>query len=309
MSKCTTGRPGAGRAGGKAGKAPRPGRASVAQIVTDRICERLEAGVCPWRRTWKADSLEAYNLTTGKEYRGINFFLLNSLGFDVPAFLTFNQARTIGACVKKGSHGMPVVFWKVVPVEDKATGEVKKVPMLLRYSTVFNVEQVDNIPDKKLPIPDGATRGKVDPASVVPGYLGAPVIKLGGTVACYAPSSDEVRMPPPEAFEPRDAYWRVLYHELSHSTGAEKRLARPGITEGFGFASHGYGLEELLAEMGAAILCAKTGRDGKGDENSASYLAGWLRVLKQPKNTGLVMEAAGKAQKAVALILGESPRY
>ena len=109
-------------------------------------------------------------------------------------------------------------------------------------------------------------------------------------------------MPQPERFEHRAAYYATLFHELGHSTGHADRLARKGMVEQHTFGTDPYGQEELVAEMTASFLCGHCGISHVTLENSAAYINGWTRVIKQDKK--LVVVAAAQAQKAADLILG-----
>jgi len=272
---------------------------TVYQIVTDRIIKLLEQGVCPWRRPWK--STLAQNLVSRNPYQGINSLVLNSLAFDSPYWLTFKQARDFGGNVKRGEHGTPVIFWKWLERE-AADGKRETFPML-RYYTVFNVGQCEGLADK-LPGTPAAAREILPCESVIASYRDGPGIHVdGGDRAFYQPSTDSVHMPRRESLESPESWYSILFHELTHSTGHEKRLARFESPDQFLFASTSYSKEELVAEMGAAFLCGETGVS-RTLENSAAYLESWMRALRQSKNSRLIVEAAGKAQKAADLILG-----
>ena len=279
------------------------------QIMTDRICGLLEKGEIPWRRPWKQNGgLMPRNLKSGKEYRGINVFYLACAGFSSPYWLSYKQAEDFKLQVRKGEHGFPVVFWKWLNVKDGKTGQDKRIP-LLRYYTVFNVEQcdgIDNLPASKIP-----ARHDVPLAfapierceTVVAGYQNPPTVRTGESRAYYRPSMDLVNMPPRETFESVEAYYSVLFHELGHSTGHESRLKRDGITDPAMFGSHEYSKEELVAEMTAAFLSGHCAIDGATVENSAAYIQGWLKRLRNDKS--LLVSAAAQAQRAADLILGK----
>ena len=129
------------------------GQAKIYEMITDRIVKMLESGVAPWRKPWTGGrgrgALPA-NLASKKEYRGINIFLLSSLGFSSRFFLSFKQVEAAGGKVRKGEHGCPVIFWKMFEQADKETGEIKQIPMI-RYYTVFNLDQVENLDPAKVP--------------------------------------------------------------------------------------------------------------------------------------------------------------
>ena len=273
---------------------------SVYDVITARIIEKLEAGCVPWRKPWNAETGAPRNIR-GTFYRGVNVFLLGCQSYSDPRWLTFNQARALGGSVRKGERATPVVFWKWLDVMDPGTKGTERVPML-RYYSVFNVEQTDglNLPTLEKPAREHQPIEACE--RIAKGYTGGPSLIQGGGVACYSPSSDIVRMPQPESFTDPESYYSVLYHELAHSTGHRSRLARDGVVNPVRFASHDYSREELVAEMCAAFLAGTAGIEPKTLDNSASYIASWLRVLR--KDNRAVVIAAGQAQRAADWILG-----
>ena len=278
---------------------------NVYEIVTTRILDQLQKGTVPWRKPWSTITAEPRNLITNKRYRGINVFLLGGHRFASPYFLTFKQALERGGAVKKGERGCPIVFWKWHPQEEDSAEEIgpgrKPVAPVLRYYTVFNVEQCEGVPS-----PAVETRRPFEPLPEcerrVRGMPTPPRLEHGGAQAFYRPSTDTVMLPPSERFNSRELYYSTLFHELTHSTGHESRLGRKGITDAILFGSHEYSREELVAEMGAAFLCGHCGIDAATLTESTSYIAGWLRALQN--DTRMVVLAAAQAQKAADLILG-----
>jgi len=292
----------------------------VYKIITDRIVAMLEAGTIPWRKPW-AVSVDSEgrrcialpkNLKSGKEYRGTNCFLLGAAPFSSPYWLTFKQCQEMGGSVVKGSKGTPVIFWKISDYarEDKDTGEIKPgKSFLLRYYTVFNVEQCEGLKLPTAPAPIEAPATPVEPipefqpieacAAMVAAMPKAPEIKHRGDAAYYSPAFDFVSMPKPEAFNSPAEYYSTLFHELTHSTGHGSRVGRK-----FGdrFGDHGYSQEELVAEMGASFLCAIAGIESATLDNSAAYIANWLKALKNDPR--MLVHAGAQAQKAADFILG-----
>lgn len=273
---------------------------SVYQIITDRIVSLLEEGTVPWHRPWGGSENHPRNLVSDKPYRGVNVFLLSSAGYEAPYWITFKQARQRDGHVKKGEHGLPCVFWNWVERDNAETGETERRPFMKCY-TVFNVQQCDGIAYP----PATSSPRQFSPIerceSVVADMPRAPPIHHGGARACYRPSADEVQMPPRERFDHGEAYYSTLFHELIHSTGHQSRLARPGITETVVFGSGTYSKEELVSEMGATFLCGHTGIENVVIDNSSSYIASWLRRLRN--DTRLVVQSAAQSQKAVDYIL------
>ena len=128
------------------------GQDKIYQMVTERMVAELTVGNVPWHKPWAGGGMPC-NLVTKREYRGINVFMLSMMGYTSPYFLSFKQIQALGGKVKKGEHGTPVVFWKWLDVTDKqkdGTNKAKKIPFL-RYYTVFNVDQTENIDAKKNP--------------------------------------------------------------------------------------------------------------------------------------------------------------
>jgi len=275
----------------------------VYEIVTNKIIEKLEEGVVPWRKSWSSEAPK--NLVSGKEYRGINPFLLDSMGFASPYWLTFRQAKSLGGYVRKGEKSTPVVFWKNwSSLEQNDEGKLEETRrFVLRYYSCFNIEQC-SLPPEEVPAEDPTTK-HFDPIpkaeSVVKAMPSAPEITHQSQRACYSPILDIVNMPKPESFDAPVNYYSTLFHELTHSTGHESRLNRDSITDPVRFGSHTYSREELIAEMGAAFLNGHCGLVDQTLDNSASYIQGWLgRLRNDPK---LVVQAAGKAQRAADYIL------
>jgi antirestriction protein ArdC len=227
------------------------------------------------------------------------------MSYSSPYWLTFKQAQELGGHVRKGEKACPVVFWKWLDVERDE--EKERVPFL-RYYSVFNAAQCEGI-DAHVPTVPGATREHSPVAAaqaIVDAMPKRPEIRLGLDRAFYSPGGDYVGMPNPGQFRSAEDWHSVLFHELTHSTGAECRLNRKGVSGSDGqwsaFGSNPYAKEELVAEMGAAFLCGQAGIVERTIDNSAAYVASWLARLKDdPK---LVVQAAAQAQKAADFILG-----
>ena len=273
---------------------------TVYEIISSRIIEKLERGTVPWRKPWCVETGAPRNIR-GTLYRGVNVFLLGCQAFESPYWLTFNQARELGGSVKRGERGAPIVFWKWIDRTDAETGQKERIPML-RFYTVFNSAQCEGVPVPKLEQPTATHRPIEECERVGQGYEGGPAVHHGGGAACYSPGSDRVSVPKPESFASPEDYYATLFHELAHSTGHGSRLAREGVTNPQRFASHAYSREELVAEMSAAFLAARCGIETRTLDNSAAYIASWLRVLRG--DSRLVVVAAGQAQRAADWILG-----
>lgn len=274
----------------------------VYEIVNERILKLLETGTNPWHKPWQSAATSApRNAITGRQYNGINVLMLGFSPYEHPLWATFNQIKAAGGAVKKGAKSTPAVFWKITQHKDESTGEIDAVPML-RYYNVFNVDQTEGLEIERPTVPAGYQHDPIASCeAIVNGMPNRPSIATGGGIACYSPTFDAINMPARSAFPKVEEYYSTLMHELVHSTGHASRLARKDAFGG-GFGSDKYGREELVAEMGAAYLCAAGGIVDATVDNSAAYLAGWAKKIREDKRA--VVVAAGAAQKAVDFILG-----
>ncbi|WP_206170921.1 ArdC family protein [Phragmitibacter flavus] len=289
----------------------------IYQQVTDRIITQLEQGVVPWKSPYFSKVGFPQNFSTGKAYQGINVFLLGSLRFTSPYFLTFIQAKELGGHVRKGERGSLVVKYGTYTKEDEhaATGEDPETRRFLKAYTVFHASQiegiefpaVENLPELSL------TEKTARARNIVAGMPNAPVIKEGKAIPCYRPGTDSVHMPEAGFFGSEEEYYSTLFHELAHSTGHSKRLARKSLLENKGIDAGGdtaiktYAEEELLAEMGASFLNAHAGIMEDELSNSAAYLQSWINALKSKDAKGWIIRAASQAQKAANYILNTQP--
>jgi len=223
---------------------------------------------------------------------------LLSFGFEKPFFLSFKQAQELGGHIKAGAKSIQVVFWKMRE-HNKADGTVDKIPML-RYYKVFHIDSVEGIDLSKIPQLQSHDRefNSIQACeNIMDNWLDKPEIEIGKSHACYIPSRDVIQMPDPRTFFSDSGYFSVLFHESCHCTGHCKRLNRDMSGH---FADHSYSIEELIAEMGAAYLCALCNIQNDTIKNSAAYIQSWLSKFKSD-NKILVM-AASKAQHAVDYI-------
>lgn len=267
-------------------------RIDVYESVTDRIVASLEEGVVPWRKPWVGGG--PISIRSSRPYRGINIFLLGMTEYGDPRWGTYKAIQEAGGQVRKLEKSTAIILWK--PVRKKAEGDQERGDqyLLLKTYAVFNAEQADGLS----PYETEFEHDPIDRAQkVVDGYAGAPAILYGGAEASYSPLKDLVRCPELGQFRTAEGFYGTLYHELVHSTGHEKRLKRlePAL-----FGTDPYAREELVAEMGAAMLCGMAGIDNQ--DESASYVGGWLKRLQDDRK--LVIQAAAQAQKAADLILG-----
>ena len=278
--------------------------------ITNQIVSHLEKGVRPWVRPWNAEHA-AGRITrplrhNGKPYSGINVLSLwasaMAQNFAAPIWMTFKQASELDTHIRKGEKGSLVVYADSIKRKetDEKTGDEidREIPFLKGY-TVFNVEQIEGLPEvyypKVAPNPDSVPR--IDHAEKFFAALGA-TIRHGGNRAFYSIAADVIQMPPFESFQDADSYYATLAHECTHWTGSKARLDRD--FGGHRFGSEGYAVEELVAELGAAFLCADLELALEPREDHASYIATWLKVLATD-NRG-VFTAAAHAQRAAEFI-------
>lgn len=291
-------------------------RADIYSRITDKVIADLEIGVRPWMKPWNAEHA-AGKITrplrhNGIPYKGINILVLWSAsvtkGFSCPLWLTFKQVAELGGHVRKGETGELVVYAnRITRTETDQKGEEveREIPFLKGY-TVFNAEQTDDLPAHYY--------AKAEPSILSPtirneqadrffAATGAD-IRHGGTRAFYAEGPDYIQMPPFETFRDAESYFATSAHEITHWTKHNKRLGRD-----FGrvkWGDEGYAKEELVAELGAAFLCADLEITPEVQPDHAAYIASWLKALKNDKR--LVFTAAAHAQRAVDFLHGLQPK-
>lgn len=288
-------------------------RTDVYTRVTDRIVADLEKGVRTWMKPWNSDHALARLPSLplrhcGTPYRGVNVLLLwgemVEKGYENPLWMTYKQAEALGANVRKGEHGSLVVYadtFSKTEADEKGEETERSIPFMKGY-TVFNVAQIEGLPDyyyhPTAPRDHGRTVELIEEAEEFFANTGA-TFRHGGNRAFYAPSADFIQLPPVEAFRDAEAYTATKAHELVHWTGNEARIARE-----FGkrFGDKAYAFEELVAELGAAFLCADLAITPEVREDHAAYLGHWLDVLKDDKRA--IFTAAAHAQRALDFLHG-----
>lgn len=285
-----------------------PARPDLYARITNRITAQLEGGVRPWVQPWTSSAGVSRPLRhNGEAYSGINVLLLWSEavanGFQSPTWMTFRQALALGGHVRKGERGATVVYANTVAraeTDDAGEEQLRRIPFLKAY-TVFNVEQIEGLDGRFAPQPGPVVNPEVRIGQGESWFsaLGADV-RHGGGSAFYAPSTDHVQMPPFEQFRDAQSYYATLGHECVHWTGHAARLGRD-----FSRSSGAYAREELVAELGAAFLCADLGLSLEPREDHAAYVEHWLDVLRGDKR--FIVSAAAHAQRAVAWLHGLQP--
>lgn len=274
--------------------------------ITAQIIESLERGVKPWTQPWNAAHAAGHVSRplrhTGEPYSGINVLTLwaSAMGANrsAPIWMTFKQALALGGHVRKGEKGAPVVYASTMQRTevDEATGSEaeRNIPFLKAY-TVFNVEQIEGLPGHFY-APAEPKRNADERMTDAEAFFAATRadIRHGGDSAYYSPALDYIQMPPFESFRDAQAYYATLSHEATHWTRHTSRLDRDLGRKRFG--DDGYAREELVAELGAAFLCADLGLRLEDREDHAAYIGHWLTVLKDDKRA--VFTAAAHAQRA-----------
>lgn len=289
------------------------------QMATDRICELLEQGVKPWAKPWTSVMNCGWSGADGHPYTMLNQMLLadpnkkykdiGELISDIQGeWITYNEAKKRGGNIRKGEHGRKVIFFRTIEKkENEGTAEekIKQIP-IASVSVVFHIRQCEGI-QQKFHIEDdklfnfNADQNADDVANDYIAREGITFKTIKSDKAYYSPATDTVSIPLPEQFKDWTEYYSTLFHELTHSTGHEKRLNR--LSKAASFGSDDYSTEELIAEIGSATICSTLGIDTANSmTNSASYIKHWLDALRNDKK--MIVTASSKAEKAVRLIFG-----
>ncbi|MGA7178916.1 MAG: zincin-like metallopeptidase domain-containing protein [Thiobacillaceae bacterium] len=290
-------------------------RKDVYTRVTDRIVADLEQGIRPWMKPWNAEHAAGRICKplrhNGQPYNGINVLMLWSAAmercYSAPIWMTFKQAQELGAHVRKGERGELVVYANTINrmEEDEKTGEeIDRVIPFMKGYTVFNVEQIEGLPAHYYqlaePVLDPVQR--IAQAEEFFSATGA-TISHGGNQAFYTMADNRVQMPAFESFRDAESYYATLAHEMTHWTRHPQRLERDFGRKRWG--DEGYAMEELVAEIGSAFLSADLDLSVEPREDHASYIAHWLKVLKDDKRA--IFTAAAHAQRAADYLHGLQP--
>lgn len=271
---------------------------NIYQQVTDSIIAELEKGAMPWVKPWRADNTADRNVITGKPYQGINRLLLGmsgmAKGYTSPLWATYDQWQQLGGQVRKGEKAVQGVFFTPCAKKKGADGE-ESTYMLLKPFWVFNAAQVDGVTIKQAET-ENKPFNAIEQAEARIVKTGAN-LSFGGDAAFYMPSTDSIRMPNKTAFDTESSYYATAFHELTHWTGAKHRLDR-NLSGRFG--NPAYAFEELVAEIGAAYLCADYGI--QGELRHAGYIQSWLKACREDNKA--IFRAAALAQKAADYING-----
>jgi len=302
--------------------------AEIQQMVTNIIVEGLEKDICPWIKPWESAQIGGTpkNYNSKREYHSSNKLILTTImmskGYEFNYWVTYKGAKDLGGNVKKGEKGYPVVFWKFVErtkVNENGEEETKRIPFL-RYFQVFNISQCEGIemPKKPKKKKQSALKPIKDAEAIVKAYeekeKGLTIKVQESDRAYFMPSDDLIVCPTMREHvekaklvkqttnDGKQHYYSTMFHEMVHSTGVKKRLNRDGVTGMNFFGSHEYSKEELVAEIGSAILGAKVGLTSERViENTSAYCKSWAKKLKsEPK---WIVWAGGQSERAVNYII------
>ena len=287
----------------KAKKPSRPSAQAYAKQASEKVIKQLEKGVAPWQKPWDTPTganEPPHNPVSGTRYQGLNSIVLRAeateRGYSDPRWVTYKQAKEIGAQVRKGQHGTRIEYWKFpVAEEDKDKGasqpagngnDPQERKILHRTYTVFNAEQIDNMPERE---PNQTKDWEAsERADRLIKESGADIVHVHGDRAFYRPKDDQIVLPKREQFRTHEAYYSTTLHEMGHWTGHSERLNRDTLREAVrpeagGYGSEAYAKEELRAEMTSMTVngVMKLPHD---PERHASYVDSWIKVLKEDPN-------------------------
>ncbi|MDP1728469.1 MAG: zincin-like metallopeptidase domain-containing protein [Bacteroidota bacterium] len=275
---------------------------NVQEMISALIINLLEKGIIPWRQLFEGTNFPC-NLITNRSYRGINVWLLASLGFKQNYFLTFKQLSKAGYNVKKGEKSWPVMYldWLDMPEGGKAQA-------IMNYYRVFNIEQLENLPEHLIPVPKKritkAAALKIC-ARIVEEMPLRPEIRNVENMAYYLPLFDYINMPELSSIKNEEVYFEILFRQMIHSTGHKLRLNRKEMVHQEAMGGEKFSIEELIASIGASYLAAYCGIKLIDLTANTEYINGWISKLKTDKR--LIIYACGLAQKAVDYILNIPP--
>ena len=285
--------------------------------ITDRIIAELEAGTVPWEKPWTGTRSGAIRRSNGRPYSLLNQMILGKPG----EYLTYKQCEAEGGRIKNGSRAKMVVFWKFVQHEKKddhgaVIRDANGLPVtanipFLRYYSVFHIDDCEGLSPKwNAPSESDPTIQPIERAqAALDAYIAREGISLQhekSDEAFYSPARDVIHLPLMEQFSNSESYYDTAFHESVHSTGHPRRLNRISASSpSSSFGGESYSKEELVAEIGACAIMHELGIETTQTfRNNAAYIQSWLKALRNDKR--MIVSAAGKAEKAVAMILNRS---
>lgn len=283
---------------------------SIYDQVTESLIEAIEKGCLAWRKPWSASTCNVPLRSCGKPYQGINVVILwvasMAKGLNSPYWMTYNQVQALGGHVRKGEKATTICYYSTFSKNvETESGEVeeKHIPFLKAYR-VFNAEQCEKLPEQFYPVVsvnEQESSKRIEEIDAFVSTLGADIRCQNMDRAFYNSRLDLVSVPSILDFVDSEHYYGTLFHEIMHWTGHDTRLGRK---LGNSFGSEDYALEELVAELGAAFLCAGFNFGNVTRDDHAAYLQNWLKALKNDKK--FIFKASSFAQKAVNYLQGLS---
>ena len=288
-----------------------------ARRVADALIDQLRQGTAPWQQPWEpGHQFLPYNPTTGNQYRGMNAMWLLAVGqengYHDPRWMTYKQAQSVDAQVRKGEKGTAIQYWKWRD-EEQVRGEDGR-PVLnangrpetrtvdydrprVFTAVVFNAAQIDGLAPAPAPTPAPEWERHARADAILTNSAAA-IRHQRGDVACYQPAADRIILPEREQFPNAEGYYRVALHELGHWTGHESRLNRD-LAHPFG--SEGYAREELRAEI-ASLMVGGQLEIGHDAGQHAAYVENWIKVLQDDPRE--VFRAAADAERIATMVRG-----
>lgn len=285
--------------------------ANVYQMVTDRIIEQMNKGIVPWHQPWVGGAAMAISYTTRKAYSMLNQLLLGKPG----EWLTWNQIQAKNGKVKPGAKSRFCVYCQFVEKTDVTDTEDEKKRdgyLILKWYRVFHIDDTIGIESKCQEVMPGSNLSPIQRAEdVIAAYLqresGLKFFNEEESAsAFYSPARDEVVVPRLAQYQIVEEYYSTTFHEFTHSTMHEARCNRKAENAITRFGDKDYSREELVAEIGSAMLCNRIGIENeRAFNNSAAYIQSWLKALKNDNK--MIVWAAKKAEEAARYILNEQP--
>ena len=293
------------------------------QAMLNLLIESMEKNPDVWEKGWISMNMPE-NGETGRKYNGINALYLHikaqSKGYQDYRWVTFNQAKKLGANIKPKEKGSEVFYWRTYDKKTKRDFNVEDIEGLTeeerkkyidenvcyvgRFYTVFNAEQCENFPEMKVKV--GMTEEELlkqnENIETIIKNSEASVYYDGGNDAFYRPSTDTIHLPTLNSFKTKNDYYATALHEIAHSTGHPNRLNRD-LKGGFG--TENYAIEELRAELASVFMQSELGIDLSTAEvtNHGAYLNSWIKAIKD--DSGVFYRAAADAGKIVDYIKNE----
>lgn len=278
------------------------------QDAASKIIDLMEQNGSDWLKPFASVSKQK-NPISESVYRGFNQFYLSicqiNYGYSSPYWATYNQLKSKKIWIKKSEvkNSHPVFFYSIVEKEDKETGEIVKYPVL-RVFRVYNADQLDDPGALKTLAAevDFGTKITSESKELANDLVSALDVELVNGNPCYYPGTNKVAMLPESKFVGESEYFATLFHELTHAV-SDKTVLDLAKDNAGNKGSTDYAFDELVAEMGSAMLCGYFEYSKpETDTNHAKYLNGWIKAIKDKPN--ILMTACSAAEKASEYVVG-----